>query len=313
MASGNRWIPKQVDQDEQGRLRELKQSIQGDLKKLVLDYRLMESRSRGLRQEVRSATDDLHKTRSQLRSLQWDLRTYQRREANTLNLLLAGLKEPLDIIADHIEELAHAQGSVRPGEPSGGRSDRLRGEVGRLRRIVMDLMAVSTVQLGNAQLKREKVDVKELVTRVLEEHRHTARGQKVDLNGKFAEPIPLVLGDRQQLQLALNHLLDNAITHSPMGETVTVEANGKHTRNRVQVNIIDRRQDSIDAQIMEFLWGRPTEQKWLQKDVRGFDLELMAAAHIIDLLNGRIDVTSQPGKETILTLSLPTGLLAERP
>ena len=312
MVSGNRWIPEQVGQDEQKRLLKLKRSIQGDLKKLVLDYRRMESHSRDLRREVEATTDDLDRTRSQLRSMQWDRRDHRKREANLLNILLAGLKEPLDIIEGHLQELSAGQNPVSPDAPPSDSAGRLRGEVHRLRQIVTDLMAASTVQLGNARLKMEKVDVKELVNRVLEEHRQTAQGQQVGLSGRFAEPIPLVLGDRQQLQLALNHLVDNAITHSPVGEKVTVEANGKHTLDRVQVSIIDRRPDAIDKQMMEFLWGQPPEQEWLQNGVRGFDLELMAAAHIIDLLHGRIDVTSRPGRETILTLTLPTESMAER-
>jgi signal transduction histidine kinase len=312
MANGNRWIPKQVDQGVQERLLKLKRSIQGDLKKLVLDYRRMESHSRDLRQEVECAADDLQKTRSQLRSMQWDLRVRQNREAGLLNLLLAGLKEPLDIIEGHLDELAEQQGSDRPEEPLGGRTDRLRGEVRRLSQIVADLMAASTVQQGNVRLKQEKVDVRELVERVLVEHRQAARGHRVDLSGKFAGPIPLVLGDRRQLQLALNHLVDNAITHSPQGETVTVEANGKHTLDRVQVSVIDRRPDALDGQMMDVLWSPSPGRERLPGGVRGFDLELLAAAHIIDLLHGRIDVTSQPGKETVLTLTLPTGTMAER-
>ena len=312
MAFGNRWIPKQINEQEEERLLQLKRSIQGDLKRLVLDYRRMESHSRDLRQEVQTANADLQKTRSQLRSMQWDLRDRQKRESNLLNLLLAGLKEPLDIIEGHVEELVTAQESIRPEEPSGGRTDRLCREVRRLRQIVTDLMAASTVQLGNAHMKREKVDVKELVNRVLEEHRQAARGQRVDLRGRFAEPIPLVVGDRQQLQLALNHLLDNAITHSPVGKTVTVEANGKNVLDRVQVSIIDCRPEAIDEYMMASLWSRSPEQNRLNNGVQGFDLELMAAAHIIDLLHGRIDVTSRPGKETVLTLTLPTDSPAEK-
>lgn len=310
MGASDRRVPREGDEAEQKRLLELKRSIQGDLKKLVLDYRRMESRSRDLKQEARTATDDLEKTRSQLRSIQGDLRTHQQREANLLNLLLAGLKEPLDIIGGHLGELVAAQKPDQREEFSSVRVDRLCGEVHRLRQIVADLMATSAVQLGNAQRKREKVDVRELVIRVLEEHRQTAHGQQVDLSGKFGEPIPLVLGDRQQLQLALNHLVDNAIAHSPTGGTVTVEANGKHTRDRVSVSISDMRPDAIDKNILQFLWDQSLEQNWLENGARGFDLELMAAAHIIDQLDGHIDVNSQPGKETVLTLTLPTESLA---
>ncbi len=311
MGASDRQVTRDGDEAEQKRLLELKRSIQGDLKKLVLDYRRMESRSRGLKQEAQTATEDLEKTRSQLRSIQWDLRAHQQREANLLNLLLAGLKEPLDIIEGHVGELAAAQKPDQQDEFPGVRVDRLHGEVHRLRQIVADLMAISAVQLGNAQRKREKVDVRELVTRVLEEHRQTAHGQQIDLSGKFAEPIPPVLGDRRQLRLALNHLVDNAIAHSPMGGTVTVEADGKHTRDRVSVSIIDMRLDAIDENVLQFLWNQSLEQKWLENGVRGFDLELMAAAHIIDQLDGRIDVISQPGKETVLTLTLPTESFAE--
>jgi K+-sensing histidine kinase KdpD len=312
MGARDRWIPRQMVQVEQKRLLELKRSIQGDLKKLVLSYRRMENLSRDLKHRAKTATDDLQKTRSRLRSVQWDLRASQRREANLLNLVLTGLKEPLDIIVQHIGELFATQESDRTDGSSDIKVDRLRSEVQRLRQIVADLMAASAVQLGEARLKQEQVDVKELVNRVLEEHRQTAHGQQIGLSGKFAEPLPRVLGDRQQLQLALNHLVDNAIAHSPTGGMVTIEANGKQTRDRVSVSIIDMRPDALDENTLQFLRDQSLGQKRLENGIRGFDLELMAAAHIIDLLHGRIDVTSRPGKETVLTLTLPTGSFAER-
>jgi signal transduction histidine kinase len=272
----------------------------------------MESLNLDLKQKTRSMADQSQRTRSQLRSVQQDLRTYQQREANLLNLLLTGLEEPLDIIERHVDELFTGQHPHRNRDAADIKLGRVRNEVHRLRKIVTDLMASSAVHLGKAPLRQEQVDVKELVDRVLEEHHQTAVGQQVDLSKKFAEPLPPVLGDRQQLHLALDHLVDNAIAHSPLGGRVIIEANGKQSRDRVSVSVSDMRRDAIDGGMLRFLWNPSPGRNGQEKGIRGFDLELTAAAHIIDLLNGRIDVTSRPGKETIFTMTLPSGSALER-
>jgi signal transduction histidine kinase len=297
----------QVDDGERQRMLELKQNIDEDIKKLVLNYRRMEDLNRELKLKARSADLDLEQARSQLYSAHWDLKECQRREAGLLNLLLAGLKNPLNLIEQHIQRLFSENGARR--EKS---MELLRDEVHRLRQIVEGLSVAGAVQIGKARLKREKVDLKKLVCRVLEEHQGAACGLHVGLSEDIDGRLPVALGNRKQLKLALNHLVDNAITHSPTGGTVTVQANGRHPKDRVSLNIIDQRQDVLTKEALTALWGRAPAKNVPDFEVQGFDLELVAARYIVGTLDGQIAVKSRPGKETVFTLTLPAESYAER-
>jgi K+-sensing histidine kinase KdpD len=175
MTAGHRRNQRKVDKNEQKRLLELKRSIQGDLKKLVLDYHRIEHLNWDLKQKAGSLTDETQKTHSQLRSVQRHPRKYQQREVNLLFMLLVGLEEPLDRIERHVDELSAVKHPHRDDDATNMKMDQLRSEVHRLREVVVELMTTSAVRLGRAPLKREKVDVKELVDRAQEEGSQTAQ------------------------------------------------------------------------------------------------------------------------------------------
>lgn len=70
---------------------------------------------------------------------------------------------------------------------------------------------------GEVALSREPVDLALALHNVVESFHAEAGERKLQLAAEVAEGLPRVLADRQGLQTALTHLVDNAAKFTPAG------------------------------------------------------------------------------------------------
>jgi signal transduction histidine kinase len=292
----------EVDPAERRKMLGLRVSIDSALKKLVNDYHNMESVNRELKLKAKSASTELELAKSKLESFHATLKVHHTREINLLSFLFKGLKSPLIIIAEHIRQLEN-------GKPNDGDRaaslEQLRIEVSKLGRIIDDLANVEAVQMGTAHLKVEKVSLEEVVDRVTGEHERTTQNRGVVLNKIIAKGLPHIMGDREQLKVALSHLVDNSISFTPTGGVVTILANGSQPGGRVQLSVVDMREGALDKAGMQVLQGVFPGKRLGDADVDDVDLRLIVARQIISAHNGEIKVESEAGKKTVFTLTLP--------
>ncbi|MDB4937367.1 MAG: hypothetical protein JWP87_4339 [Labilithrix sp.] len=94
----------------------------------------------------------------------------------------------------------------------------------RIDRLVGDLLDVSQLQLGRMELRREKVDLSELVDVVTRKAALTTK--KHDVRVVECESV-VVNADRVRLERVLEKLLDNAIRYSPRGGPIEVSVAAK--------------------------------------------------------------------------------------
>ncbi|GAA4535524.1 ATP-binding protein [Pseudonocardia xishanensis] len=126
------------------------------------------------------------------------------------------LRSPLATIASGLELL---DGSVAPADRSTVRT--LRGEAGRLDRLVDGLLLLARSDERGLQPNREDVDLDEIV--------EAERGRPSDVGGVApevrADPVR-VSGDRAQLVRAVRNLVDNARRHARTRVLVSLTADG---------------------------------------------------------------------------------------
>ncbi|MFC1683720.1 sensor histidine kinase [Candidatus Zixiibacteriota bacterium] len=295
----NQSVP--ANTEERQKLIKLRNNIDKTMHSLAKDYGQVQGMNQQLRLQAREVSSNLRRAKSKLRSAHEDLQMCHVRESNLLNFLFKGFKNTLGLIEGHIDQLSG--GSV-PDEAHS--LDQVRGEVHRLWQIVADLATVEAVQLGTTHLQWEQVQLDQLASNVVAEHQQMAKNQSVALNKAIGAGLPEVIGDRQQLKMALSHLVDNAIAHTPDGGSVTILTNGDQSEDWVRMSIVDMRQEALDEVSMHALQGLFPGKKPLHADIAGFDLELMAAWQIISMHRGEIIVDSQAERGTTFTLSLPS-------
>ena len=138
---------------------------------------------------------------------------------------------------------------------------------------------------------------------MLVEFRHSAEAARIVFREEFPSELPLMLGDRERLELALGHLVDNAIKFSPGGGAVTLRAWADE--KMVYVSVTD---EGIGISIDSL--GRIFERFYqvdgsTRRRFGGMGIGLALVWEIVELHEGEVQVESEPGKGSVFTVSLP--------
>lgn len=98
---------------------------------------------------------------------------------------------------------------------------RLRHETVRMTELVNDLFQLSRINAGALRLNFEPVSLRDIVSDAVSAAAPVAAAKGVGLTADPAG-LPVVAGSESELNRVVRNLLDNAIRHSPAGESVTV-------------------------------------------------------------------------------------------
>jgi signal transduction histidine kinase len=151
------------------------------------------------------------------------------------------------------------------------------------------------------QLKRKRIDLRELVRRTVQMAGTTATPKhRLRFDDTVGREL-WVMGDLMRLEIVVNNLVDNAIKYSPRGGDVitTLSIEG----NAAQVRVSDKG-IGIAAEDMSRLFVRFSRLSELA-DVPGTGLGLYLVRELARLHGGDISVVSTPGQGSQFTLSLP--------
>nr|MDQ6909111.1 HAMP domain-containing histidine kinase [Chloroflexota bacterium] len=112
-----------------------------------------------------------------------------------------------------------------------------RQKADQLDRLVDDLFSYTKAEYLEQTLRRERLELGPLLTRVVEgmQPRARARGVAIVLNG--AEADPAIAGDAHLIERAMENLLDNALRHTPAGGTITIRR--ETSADRVAFTVAD--------------------------------------------------------------------------
>jgi signal transduction histidine kinase len=202
--------------------------------------------------------------------------------AHELRTPLTALVGEASLLADHLDSMPSA--SRRPAEL-------LIADVGRLRRLVEDLMQISRFDAGRESVQDERVDLASLTAAVLR-----ARGWEGRVRLDAEEVV--VTSDPRRLELIVANLVGNALDHGGHGVAVRVgrDATG------VFVEVVDRG-GGIPPEHLPHLFERFYKAD-AARSGRGTGLGLAIAQENARLLGGEIEVWSELGEGSRFTLRL---------
>ncbi len=172
------------------------------------------------------------------------------------------------------------------------------------KRLISDMLDLSSMLLGKVQLEVEVLDLRTQLTEAMGAQELVAEGKALQMSLVLPEEPALVLGDATRLQQVLWNLLSNAIKFTPAEGTVTVtlRADGGHWSISVA--------DSGDGIAPEFL--RHLFSRFRQADGTttrrhgGLGLGLAIAQQLVELHGGAVSAASEgPGQGATFTVRLP--------
>ncbi len=173
-------------------------------------------------------------------------------------------------------------------------------ESDRLVRLSSDLLDLSRVEARGPN--KERIDLTELVSEVAS--RFTAPAQKagVSLTDRTSGQA-WVLADRDEMAQVLVNLLDNAITYTPRGGSVTVSA--QESPEAVTVTVADTGIGVLSHDLPRLFERFYRADKARSRASGGTGLGLSIVKHIVENHGGTVGVESGYNQGSVFTFTLP--------
>ena len=174
-----------------------------------------------------------------------------------------------------------------------------------LSRLVDDLRLLAQVDGGELQLQRTQTSVEELVRSCVDALRPRAEARGVVLGVEVAETLPELQLDPTRIAQAVGNLLENAVTHTPEGGSVTVSAQASD--NAVEVQVADTgpgiATDDLSRVFDRFYRADPSRSR----STGGTGLGLTIARRLVEAHGGSIEAESVVGQGSQFIIRLPDG------
>lgn len=176
----------------------------------------------------------------------------------------------------------------------------------RLLGLINDILDLSTLEAGYMKLTRTDIKITDMMDSVFELVGEWARKEHITINLECPKNIGSVVADERRLQQAIINLIRNAITFTPANGSITLGASRKKDGIRIYVSdtgIGISKEDRM--RIFEPFQRAQTGSMKGRVSRAGAGLGLSLVRNIIALHGGNVELESEPGKGTTVSLFLP--------
>ena len=172
-------------------------------------------------------------------------------------------------------------------------------ETERLSGMVEELLDFSRIQSGNLKLVFARIDIVAELSDAVLMYTERARRDKIDLSYNEPEDICVVNGDRNRLRQVFINIIDNALKYSDPGDSVRVIADIK--QDEITIHIADTgigiKKEDLSQIKTKFYKANSTR--------RGSGIGLAVADNIVSMHGGHLDISSEEGVGTTVSITLP--------
>ena len=174
-----------------------------------------------------------------------------------------------------------------------------------LSRLVDDLRLLAQVDGGELQLQRTQTRLEELVQSCVDALRPRAEAKGVSLAVDVAETLPELDLDPTRIAQAVGNLLDNAVTHTPEGGSVTVSAQA--VADAVEVVVADTGPGIAPGDLQRVFDRFYRADPSRSRSTGGTGLGLTIARRLVEAHGGSIEAESVVGQGSRFIIRLPAG------
>ena len=271
----------------------------------ISDRKQAEAELRHTSEELRAKNEALARTNEMLSAAQHAAARAQRLSAigQFAATVAHKIGTPLTALSGHVQLLME---DLSLPSKIRGRLQTVEAQIERTSRIIQDLLLYTR----RAPPVRTKIDINECLRECATLFRTECERQHISCITELTADLPPVEADRQHMQEAFNHLIENALQAMPNGGSLCLRTahadpvtlgRGLHQGGAIAVEIADTGhgiKPDHSAQIFQPFFT--TKQAG-----RGTGLGLAIVQETVRAHDGRITVDSEPGKGTTFTIQLP--------
>jgi len=242
--------------------------------------------------EYRDEIGELCKT---LNEMSLDIRNAEKMKNDFIASISHELRTPLTAISGWGETIMYTDDAA---EMKQGISV-IVNETKRLSNLVEDILAFTTMDNGQFKLTMEQLDIAAEFEEVVFVYMDTLRKQGILLEYDQDEDLPIITGDRERLKQVFYNIIDNAAKYGRDGKRITTEVRAEGDNVVIRVQDYGHGIPAEDLPYVKKKFYKGTSQS------RGSGIGLAVSDEIITKHNGRLDISSELGKGTLVTITIP--------
>ena len=252
--------------------------------------------ARTLEHRVRTRTEELAAANKKLQEL-------DRRKSIFISTASHELRTPLTSMKVHLANLRDGiDGAVTPDQQ--GSLLRMEANLSRLQSLIADLLDLSQIEMGQATLRLEPVELGSVIAKTVEDLHPFTSEHCVKIVISIPTDLPLVSADPEKLRQILLNLLHNAVKFSPR-ETVVDLTVTRLSSDIIQISVRDVgpgiASDDVEKVFQPFYRAPTTHKK-----TKGTGLGLAIAKLLVELHQSRLAVETEPGRGSCFYFTLHT-------
>ncbi len=177
----------------------------------------------------------------------------------------------------------------------------LSGTVDNLLSFLDDILQWSKAQIENKEIEPELFNTQKVWTQVLALYHHNIESKNINLvANNLEQPI---YADQGSYSFVTRNILHNAIKFTPKNGSILIDLTRKG--NRTITTIEDNGIGITEEKLNKILFSKEWVTTVGTNDEKGTGFGLKAAAKYIEIMDGKLQIESVPGKGTKVIIDLP--------
>jgi len=244
---------------------------------------------------------------ARLTALNLELHRANQHKAEFLANMSHELRTPLNSILGFSQLLLEGDGGALTGDQRQD-VDIIAQNGQHLLALINDLLDISRLEAGKAQLHRGEVEVEPLISECVDSISSLAKTKKLDLTASVSAEVGRVFADGPKLKQVLLNLLGNAIKFTETGSVrVTAERQGAELRVSVRDTGIGVPAEDTERIFESFQQGK----SGMTGKYQGTGLGLAISRQLVEMHGGKIWVKSMTGQGSTFTFTIPQRALPD--
>lgn len=244
---------------------------------------------------------------SQVRRKTIELEKANKAKDEFLGVVSHELRTPLNVIKGYAEVLRGKMfGELNPQQESA--LDKIKNQSINLLDMINDLLCATTIDAQTIKIIPVDLDLAALLSELSESYRFADERDR-EIVWEFPGDLPVLLTDDEKLRAVLQNLINNAIKFTERG-VITISARCLPVNDAVEISVADTG-IGIPADKIDTIFGMFQQVDGsVTRGYGGVGLGLYIVKNYLELMGGRIEVTSELGKGTTFIITLPLDAVA---
>ncbi len=186
---------------------------------------------------------------------------------------------------------------------------RIHTETDRMTTLVNDLLELTSLQSGQADMNAQKVDIASVIREEGSRYVQVARGLGIEARVSLPDDLPKVVAQEDRMRQVVRNLLDNALKFT--SENGRIDITAEVNLDAIEVRVSDNGL-GIPPESLPHIFERFYKVERSRRD-EGSGLGLAIVKNIVQAYGGDVRVESRVGDGSTFSITLPIAEPAEAP